>query len=73
MDGSCKPHVFADLSRAAWAAVQIDDQGEITRALTGVVPAHLPQIAQAAEHVAVSVAAGAVSPDNTIEAIVEAW
>ena len=26
-DGSCLPHVFKGLSRAAWAAVQVDDRG----------------------------------------------
>ena len=49
---SCVPHIEPCMSRAAWAVVQVDQHGDIIRAILGVVPAELPQTAQAAEFAA---------------------
>ena len=49
-DGSC----FEGSSthpRAAWAAVQIDRQGEVVKSMWGVVDKHMEQSANTAEHV----------------------
>ena len=39
VDGSCVPHIIPELSRAAWAVVQTDDQGRVLKSISGVVPA----------------------------------
>ena len=28
-DGSCKPHVLSELTRAAWASVEVDDEAHV--------------------------------------------
>ena len=41
-DGSCAPHVLPELTRASWAAVQVDGEGRTAAVVSGVVPAELP-------------------------------
>ena len=48
-DGSSVPHVLAELARASWAVVQVDDAGRPVAQVNGVVPSYLPQTAPVAE------------------------
>ena len=48
-DGSCDQRRDADITRAAWAVVQINQNGDEVARLTGPVWEGLPQTAQAAE------------------------
>ena len=58
VDGSCAPGILPERSRAAWSVVQLRELSEEpTAVIHGIVPRWLPQIAQAAEHVAMAVAA----------------
>ena len=66
VDGSCVPHVVPELSRAAWAVVQTDEQGQVLKSISGVVPACLPQTAQAGEYLAMTAAAQHVPVDAEI-------
>eukprot|EP00973_Karenia_brevis_P063529 8828756-Karenia_brevis.AAC.1 len=51
-DGSCEQRGSCDLSRAAWAAVEVNDDGVPTATMIGPVWAALPQTAQSAEYCA---------------------
>ncbi len=55
-DGSCEHSPIRGLSRAAAAAVQVDEHGRRVRAIYLPVPRHLPQTSQAGEHVGVATA-----------------
>ena len=66
LDGSCFPSVVPECSRAAWAVVQTDEEGQVRRSISGVVPGHLPQTAQAGEYCALEAAAQAASAENTL-------
>ena len=57
-DGSCFYSSCKDLAHAGWAAVQIDSEGQWTKALYGCVPDAFSQAAVVAEHVAVVFVAG---------------
>lgn len=48
-DGSCKPRVLPELSRASWAVVQVDEAGAVQAQLHGLVPSYLTQSAASAE------------------------
>ena len=50
-DGSCTCEAIPELNRAAWSAVQVDNEGFMTARMRGPVPFGLPQTPQAAEHV----------------------
>ena len=62
IDGSCDPHPVQGCSRASWAVAQVDEEGILCRALSGVVPLELPQTAPAAEYCALGAAAQVVLP-----------
>jgi len=49
-DGACTQHSAGELSRAARAAVEVNDEGEVTATISGPVWPPMPQTAQAAEH-----------------------
>ena len=66
VDGSCVPHAIPELARAAWAAVQLDEQGKLVASASGPVPAGWPQTSQAAEHLAMVHAVRNADPDCTI-------
>ena len=52
-DGSCKLVAGnRSLSRAAWAAVEVDEHGVEQARLCGAVPRAMPQTAQSAEYMA---------------------
>ena len=51
-DGSCYNPASKWLARAGFAAVQVDQGGEVIRAIYGNVPASLPQTSLAAEYLA---------------------
>ncbi len=53
-DGSCKPSPIRDVARAACAIVEVDSRGQLVRSLEAVVPRHLPQTAQCAEYLAMT-------------------
>ena len=57
LDGSCTPSPLPELARASWAVVQLCPRGSVLRSVLGLVPAHLPQSAPAAEHCALEAAA----------------
>ena len=50
--GSASQHAIPEFRRAAWAAVEVGEDGELGHALLGVVPKELPQTSKAAEYVA---------------------
>ena len=50
--GSCTVSRWNGVRRAAWAAVEIAEDGKVKAVLTGPVRANLPQTPQAAEYVA---------------------
>ncbi len=54
MDGSCVAPLSV-YARGAGAVVQLNDQGEIIRYITFVVPAGWPQTAAAAEHLCIAI------------------
>ena len=58
--------VVPECCRASWAVVQTDAEGQVRRSISGVVPEHLPQTAQAGEYCALEAAAPATSPENTL-------
>ena len=49
-DGSCEQLREPVLSRASWAAVQVDEQGRLTATVIGTVPNTMPQTAQSGEY-----------------------
>ena len=49
-DGSCEQLRELTLSRATWAAAQVDEQGRLTAAVVGTVPNTMPQTAQSGEY-----------------------
>ena len=61
-DGAFYPHPVKDLGRAGWALAITDAEGNKTAEVRGPVCAPLPQSPQAAEYVAVTAVAGAVTP-----------
>ncbi len=52
LDGSASQSPLAELRRASWAVVQVDDQGRPSAAVSGLVPCGFPQTSQAAEFLA---------------------
>ena len=66
IDGSCYPHICCDLSRAAWAVVQMDEHGQVGLALHGAVTASQPQTAQSAELSAAAAAAAVVTQGDQV-------
>ena len=56
-DGSCDPGLAPRYAKAAWALVQLDQEGSCCRRVHGPVPENLPQSAQAGEWMAAAVAA----------------
>lgn len=56
LDGTCDQRQILDLKRAAWAVVQVNDNGEVESAAFGPVPACLPQTSQAGEYAALAAA-----------------
>ncbi len=48
-DGSCRPSPYRDMSRAGCSAIEVNAAGAMIRSLEAVVPRHLPQTAQSAE------------------------
>ncbi len=54
--GSCQPSKIDGLARAGACVTEVDMEGRMVRKLTCAVPKHLPQTAQAAEHLAPVVA-----------------
>ena len=62
MDGSCSRHPIRELNRAAWCLSLYDPGSEKPRVtISGPVWDPLPQPPQAAEHVAMAVAADVVT------------
>ena len=51
-DGSCYNSNIKGLSRAGWAFVQVDSEGNLLRAIYGCIPSALPQTSLCAEHFA---------------------
>ena len=56
VDGSCYPSPVRGMARAGSAIVEVKDDGTPIRYAVLPVPRHLPQTAQAAEHIANAVA-----------------
>jgi ribonuclease HI len=56
IDGSAQPSVIDGLGRAGACVAEVDEHGNMIKKLTCVVPAHLPQTSQAAEHLAAAIA-----------------
>ena len=52
LDGSCEDSSDPFLARAGWAAVQINEQGIVSKAMYGNVPGHIQQSAVNGEHLA---------------------
>ena len=51
-DGSCQQARDPELSRASWAAVEVDEDGRLIASLQGVVSRAFPQTSQSAENIA---------------------
>ena len=56
LDGTCDQHLIQDLKRAAWAVVQVSDDGVVEASAFGPVPSSLPQTSQAGEYSALAAA-----------------
>ena len=54
------------MSRASWAAVEVDEQGNVTASISGVVPNYMPQTAQAGEHLARTMAVQSLDGATTL-------
>ena len=54
------------LARAAYAAVQLAEDGTVLRCVVGAVPPSFPQTADVAEHMAVLAVANSTSPDDPV-------
>ena len=57
-DGSCFSPDLGPLARAGFACVQVNECGDVIKAVYGCLPASLPQSSQAAEFAALSCAFG---------------
>jgi len=66
VDGSCEPHVIPELARASWSVVAVTRDGAITRIIKGLVPATLPQTAQAGEFMAYAVVTQLAEDDSYV-------
>ena len=62
-DGSCKQTGDPELTRAAWAVVEVDQEGQLVACLEGPVWRGAPQTAQAAEYVACASAIQIIDDD----------
>ncbi len=66
IDGSCTTPSVKRLARAACGIAQTNDRGEPQKLLHAAVPRHLPQTAQAAEHLGYALVVKAVEQETTV-------
>ncbi len=66
-DGSCRPNVIKDLTRAGGAVIMADAHGRPVRRAMAAVPAHLPQTAQTAENLAFVLSIRALDVPATVK------
>ncbi len=65
-DGSCTTPAVRRMARASCAVVQTDDDGRPVKVLQAAVPRHLPQSAQAAEHLGLGITIRALRRNTVV-------
>ncbi len=65
-DGSCTAPAIRSMARASCAVVQTDENGRPVKALQAAVPRHLPQTAQAAEHLGLGITVHALRRSTAV-------